>query len=154
MTNNANGKKSASVLGLAPLQSANSLELVPYSSSRREVTREEKRVIEVFHREELIIDLTGEKGKLGMRKMSEVQQCASDLFGDTTTYMLENRNRVRGTEAEPFVEEFTLRQFQMHARHLLGSLEVVGTNIAVEMHRSLNLPPEQLTFWQKLLGRR
>ncbi len=156
MSNNGtNGqKKSVSVLGLPPVQAANSLGLEPYSSSRRAITRDEKRVIEAYHKDQLVTDLTGEKGKFGMRKMSEVQQCASELFGETVLFMLDTKNDVRGTEAQPYVEEFTLRQIQMYARHMLGTLEVVDTNIAIEVHRSLNLPPEQLGFWQKLLNRK
>src|SRR5438270_1706619 len=107
MSNNTtNSKKNISVLGLAPMQPTNSLGLVPYTPRRREVTREEARVVETFHREELIIDLTGEKGKLGMRKIGEVQEAASDLFGDTVSFMLQNKEEARGTEAQPYVDEF------------------------------------------------
>lgn len=152
---NSNGKKTVSVLGLAPVQpTSSSLGLVPYSPSRREVTREESRVIEAYHREELVIDLTAEKGKLGMRKLGEVQETASELFGDTVSFMLDVKNEAKGTEAQPYVDEFTLRQIQMYARHMLGTLEIVGTNIGLEVHRSLNLPPEELGFWQKLFARR
>jgi hypothetical protein len=152
--NGSNGKKNVSALGLAPLQVAPSLGLAPFSPSRREITREEDRVLEAFYREELIIDLTAEKGKFGMRKLGEVQQTAADLFGGTVTNILDAKNQAKGVEAQAYVDEFTLRQIQMYARHMLGTLEVVGTNIGMEVHRSLNLPPEQVGFWQKLVGRR
>lgn len=155
-TMNTNGhnanKKYVSVLGLAPMQAPNSLGLTPYSPLRRDITREEMRAIEEFHREELIIDLTAEKGKLGMRKIAEVHECASDLFAPTVAYMLQNKEDMRGTEAYPYVEEFTLRQVQMYAKHLLGTLDMVDTNIAMLVHESLNLPPEQQGFWQRLLS--
>src|SRR5438477_6472938 len=134
------------------MQAPSSLGLTPYSPLRRDITREEARTIAEFHKEELIIDLTAEKGKLGMRKIAEVQECASDLFAPTVAYMLQNKEDMRGTEAYPYVEEFTLRQIQMTAKHLLGSLDVVDTNIAMIVHESLNLPPEQRGFWQRLLG--
>ena len=159
MSNNTNVKKDVSVLGLAPTQPTNSLGLVPYAShaphapQRREVTREEARVIETFHREELIVDLVGEKGKLGMRKIGEVQEVASDLFEDIVSFILQNKDEARGTEAQPYVDEFAMRQIQMYARHMLGTLEVVRTNIGIEVHRSLNLPPEQRGLWARLLDK-
>src|SRR6266508_3960657 len=95
-------KKHVSVLGLAPMQSPTSLGLAPYAPSHREITRQEARIIEAFHKDELVIDLTAEKGKLGMRKMSELQECASDLFAPTIAFMLQNKEDTRGTEAYPF----------------------------------------------------
>lgn len=162
MSSNSNGSNSAkgistantmSVLGLATTQPTGNLGLMPYSATRREVSREESRVLQEFRREELIIDLSAEKGKLGIRKLGEVQQCATDLFGETVTSMLDSKNRAKGTEAQAYVEEFTMHQIQMYARHMLGTLEVVGTNIGLEVHRSLNLPPEQRGFWARLLDK-
>jgi|GEM_PF-3916237 len=161
MNNNGNNgnkttKKNVSVLGLAPLQgqATDSLGLAPYNASSRAITRQEERIVEKFHEEELIIDLTGEKSKFGMRKIGEVHQYAAELFGDTVSHMLDVKNDARGTDAQPFVDEFTMRQIQMYARQMFGALDITGVRIGEEIYRSLNLPPEQLGFWQRLLGRK
>jgi hypothetical protein len=102
----------------------------------------------------LVIDVTEAKAEFGMYKIGQMQERASDLFGDTVSFMLQNKEEARGTEAEPYVAEFTLRQIQMYARHMLGTLEVAGTRIGEEVHRSLSLPPEEPKgFWARMIGK-
>ena len=102
----------------------------------------------------LVIDATEAKTEFGMYKIGQMQERASDLFGDTVSFMLQNKEEAKGTEAELYVAEFTMRQIQMYARELLGCLEVGGTRIGEEVFRSLSLPPEkQKGFWARLLDR-
>ena len=143
-------KKNESVLGLPPIQSG--LGFVPLAPERQPANREEERVLEAYHRQRLIIDLTAEKGEYGMFKLGEVQECATTLFGSTVSTIQAEKEQFRGTEAQPYVEEFTLRQIQMYAHHMLGSLDIVDTNIGTEIHRSLDLPPEKRGFLARLFG--
>jgi hypothetical protein len=160
--NNSNGKKNVSVLGLTPMQpqSTSSLGLAPLGPinppqypANRAITKRERQILDTFHEEVLVIDATEAKAEFGMYKISQMQERASDLFGDTVSFMLQNKEEVKGTEAEPYVAEFTLRQIQMYARHMLGTLEVAGTRIGEEVHRSLSLPPEVKGFWARVLGK-
>src|SRR5580765_5760112 len=156
-TNTTNGKKNISVLGLTPMQpqsaSTSNLGLAPLESispphypANRAITRRERQILDTFHEEVLVIDATEAKAEFGMYKIDQMQERASDLFGDTVSYLLQNKEEARGTDAEVYVSEFTLRQIQMYARHILGTLEVAGTRIGEEVHRPLSLPPEQKGF--------
>lgn len=159
--NNANSRRNRSVLGLAPLQTGNSsLGLTPYSPAHdpsiRAITKREKRIIDTFHEEDLIIDLTAVKAKFGIQKLAEVQEYASNEFGSTLRGMSRNKEDLQGTDMCDYMDEFTERQIQMLARHMLGSAEIAGVRIGEEIHRSLYLPPEEAEggFWGKLLGGR
>lgn len=170
-SNTANGKKNVGaggagggtgVLGLAPMQpqSAGSLGLTraePVSSpqypSNQAITKRERQILDSFHEEVAVIDATEAKAEIGMYKIGQMQERASDLFSDTVGFLLQNKEAARGTEAELYVAEFTQRQVQMYARHMLGTLEVGGTRIGEEVHRSLYLPPEQKGFWAQKLGK-
>lgn len=158
-SNGTRRKKNVGALGLAPLPTnTSSLGLSPINPpqypSNRATTRREGQILTMFHEEVLVIDVTEAKAEFGMYKIGQLQERASDLFGDTVSYMLETKNQIRGTEAQPFVDEFTLRQIQMYARQMLGTLEITGSRIGEVIYDPLSLPPEQLGFWQKLLGRR
>lgn len=156
-TNNAN--KKGSVLGLAPLTSTSSvLGLPPISPpeipANRAITRREEKVIEADHEDILIIEGYARKAEYGMYEMGQVQECASDLYGGTVGYMLESKSQTRGTEVEPYVAEFTTRQIHMYSRHMLGALEITGTRIGEQVHTSLDLPVEKLSWWQRTFGAR
>lgn len=148
---NTTQKQNQSLLGLPALSNDGTSDLVPYGAGHKPATREEERVLELFHKHELIIGLTAAKARFGMDAQAAIQQHASDLFGPTISHMIQNKDAVRGTEAFPYVEEFTLRQIRMFGQHLLGTLEIVDQNIALIVHESLNLPPEQRTFLERLL---
>lgn len=149
---NTTQKQDQSLLGLPALSNDGTSDLVPYGAGQKPTNREEERVLELFHKHELIIGLTAAKARFGMNAQAAIQQHASDIFGPTISHMIQNKEEARGTEAEPYVAEFTLRQIQMYARHMLGTLEVAGTRIGEEVHRSLSLPPEQKGFWARVLG--
>lgn len=162
-TNGSGGmSKNMSVLGLTPMQpqSVSSLGLASMSTidppqypANRAITKREERILNTFHEDVLIIDATEAKGEFGMYKFGQLQERASDLFRDTLTSMLQNKEEVRGTEVEPYLAEFTMRQIQMYARHMLGTLEIAGTHIGEAVHHSLSLPPEQKGFWARVLGK-
>jgi hypothetical protein len=163
-TTTNNGKKNVSVLGLAPIQPQSPGNSVlglgslapinpPQYPANRAITKRERQIIDTFHEEVLVIDATEAKAEFGMYKLGQMHQRASDLFVDTVSFMLQNKEETRGTEVEPYVAEFTLRQIQMYASHILGTLEVAGTRIGEEVHRSLHLPSEQKGFWARVLGR-
>jgi hypothetical protein len=160
MSINNGHRSNVSVLGLAPVnaRSTSILGLPPISPPdipvNRAITRREERILEAFHEDVLIIDATAAKAEYGMFKFGEVQQCASTLFGSTVNAMLDNKNDLRGTEVEPYMNEFTTRQIQMYARHMLGTLEITGTRIGELVHASLDLPPEKPSLWERLVGQR
>jgi hypothetical protein len=113
--------QSASSLGLAPLGPINP----PQYPVNRAITKRERQILDTFHEEVLVIDATEAKAEFGMYKIGQLQERASDLFGDTVSSMFQNKEAAKGTEAEPYVAEFTMRQIQMYARHMLGTLERV-----------------------------
>jgi hypothetical protein len=126
----------------------------PQYPDSRAITRRERQILDTFHEEVLVIDATEAKAEFGMYKLDQMQERASDLFGDTVSFILQNKEEARGTEAEAYVAEFTTRQIQMYARHMLGTLEVAGTRIGEEVHRSLSLPSEERKgFWARVLDR-
>jgi hypothetical protein len=159
---NINGKKNESVLGLTPMQpqSTSSLGLAPLGPinppqypANRAISKHERQILDTCHEEVLIIDATEAKAEFGMYKLGQLQERASELFGDTISFMMQNKEEAKGTEAEPYIAEFTRRQIHIYARHMLGALEVTGTRIGEEMHRSLNVPPEEKGFWARVLGK-
>lgn len=159
MAVNLNGKNAANnVLGLAPMhnQSVSVLGFPPVTAPdipmERAITRREGQIVQAFHEDVLIMDGTALKAEYGMFKLGEIQQCASYLFGDTVSILLNNRNDLKGTDAEPFMNEFALRGIQMYARHMIGVMEIAGTRIGEQAHSSLDLPVEKPTWIQRLLG--
>ena len=162
MSNQSYGKNNTSVLGLTPVQpqasSALNLDMpgsidplqIPPSQA---ITKRERQILENVHGELLMIGAIEAKAEFGMYQIGQMQKRASDLFGNTVSFMVQNREQARGTVAEPYVAEFTMRQIQMYARHMLGTLEVAGTRIGEEVHRSLNLPPEEKGFWARVFGK-
>lgn len=160
MSVNNGTKKNVSVLGLAPvnLQSASILGLPPMSPPNipldRAISRQEQRIIGAFHEDVLIIEGTAAKAEFGMFMFGEVQQCASRLFGGTVSTLLDNRNDLQGTEVEPYMNEFTTRQIQMYARHMLGALEITGSRIGEQIHSSLDIPTERPSLMERIFGRR
>lgn len=153
-----NGSMHTSALGLVPLQHPNSLGIPPDAPPQiapdRAVTRQERRIIGALREDGLIIEGTAAKAVYGMRKLGEVQEQASGMFGGTVSQMLDNRNELLGTDVEPYMNEFTTRQIQMYARHMLGALEITGTRIGEQIHSSLDLPPEPLSLRERIFGRR
>jgi hypothetical protein len=157
--NTNNQKKNESVLGLARLPPTNSVLGLPSISPpaidpNRSITRREGRIIEELHEDILITEGHALKAQYGMYQMGLVQECASGLFADTVGYMINNKNRVLGTEVEPYVTEFNTRQIHQYSRHMLGALEITGTRIGEQIHSSLDIPVEELGFWQRVLGGR
>ncbi len=160
--NSNNGRKNVNVLGLSPVQpqTTSVLGLAPLAavdpprySANRALSKRDRQLLDTFNEEVLVIDATEAKAEFGMYKIGQMQSRASDLFTDTVTSVLQNKEEVRGTEAEAYVAEFTVRQVQLYARHMLGTLGVAGTRIGEEVHRSLSLPPEEgKGFWARLLG--
>src|SRR5690349_14003616 len=142
-------QKNVSLLGLSPI-TADDFQLTPYDPVQKPANREETRIQEAFRKHELIIGLTAEKARLGITAQAIVHKHASDVFAPAVSFMMANKDAVRGTEAYPYVEEFTVRQGRMLGQHLLGTLEIVDQDIALVVHESLNLPPEELTFLQRL----
>ena len=149
---NTTQKQNQSLLGLSPLSNFGGTDLAPYSSTREPANHEEGRILDLFRKHELIIDLTAEKARIGMSAQAAIQQHASDLFGPTISYMLQNKDALHGTEAYPYVEEFTLRQIRLLGQSLLSTAELSSQNIALIVHKTLNLPPEQRGFLDKLFG--
>jgi hypothetical protein len=160
MSMNNGHRKNVSVLGLAPVnvQSTSILGLPPISPPEipinRAISRQERRILGAFHEDVLIMEGTAAKAEYGMFKFGEVQQYASTLFGSTVSSLLDNKNDLKGTEVEPYMNEFTTRQTQMYARHMLGALEITGTRIGELIHASLDLPPEKPSVMERIFGRR
>jgi len=149
-------KRNESVLGLAPLAPPTGLStnghLAPFSPGRA-LTKDQRRILEEWHKETLVIDTTAAKTVFGMSKIAEIHQHASIKFDETVDYILAVKEEEHSREHQQYVDEFSTRQIQLLAKHLLGAIEVGGTNIGIEIHRSLYLlsEPEQRSFWQRLL---
>jgi hypothetical protein len=160
MSVNNGNKKPMSVLGLAPVnvQSTSILGLAPISPPdipvNRAISRHEESILGAFHEDVLIMEGTAAKAEYGMFKFGEVQECASSFFGGTISILLDNKNDLRGTDVEPYMNEFTTRQIQMYARHMLGALEITGTRIGEQIHTSLDVPLEKPSLMERIFGRR
>ena len=51
------------------------------------------------------------------------------------------KNDAQGKDHQAYVDEFCLRGTEALGRHLLGTMEVGATGIAIEVNRSLYPPP-------------
>jgi len=78
----SSSKKNVSLLGLSPM-APDDVEMVPYNSVRHPANRDEARVVEAFHKHELVIALTTEKARLGMTAQAIAHKHASDVFAPT-----------------------------------------------------------------------
>ncbi|MCL5960829.1 MAG: hypothetical protein M1358_16270 [Chloroflexi bacterium] len=152
------GKNGESLLGLVPVTSGpnspSNGSLAPISA-QRSLSRDEQRTLDEYHKEILVIDATAHKTLFGMTKIGQIHQHGALKFDETTGYILNIKNQSRGREHQAYVNEFSAHQIQMLAGHLIGAMEVGGTNIGMEVHRSLYPlpePPEPRSLWKRLFG--
>ena len=87
------------------------------------------------------IEAQSVKAAFAQTKLSELHQHTTHLFNDTLAEIVEVQEMARGREHQAIVDEFTRRQISVYGRQTLGMLEVGGTNIAMEVSRSLYVPP-------------
>lgn len=146
-------RKDENVLGLAPLSPVPSLstDLVPFNPSRA-LTRDERRITEEWRKQTLVIEGTTAKTILGQTEIAELHKHGACVFDDSVSYIVGIKEEARGKEHQVYVDEFTTRQIQSLARHLLGAIEVGATNIGFEINRSLYPPPEKRGFFERLFG--
>jgi len=150
-------KKDDNVLALTPLASnssaATNTGLVPRNSFRA-LTRDEERLIEEDRKQQLAIEIRAAKGRLGMSKIAEVHKHAELTFDEAAGFIVEIKDRPgRSPQLQAYVEQFSERQIQLLAQHLLGVVDVSATGIGMEVHRDPYPPPERRAgFLERLFG--
>jgi len=110
----------------------------------------------------LAIDIISTKARFGASKIGEIHQHASLTFDETTSFIVEIKDRSgRSQQHQAYADQFSERQIQLLAQHLLGVVDVSATGIGVEIHRPPYPPPEpepplepkrRAGFLQRLLG--
>jgi hypothetical protein len=138
-------KKQESMLGLAPLAKRSTFgESAPIVAveAKRPSNRDEQWIQEEYQKQSLIMKGVEAKTVHAMKLIAAIHQEGVAVFDEATGQILATKDNQRDKEHQAFVDEFSTRGIQAMGRHLLGSMEVGATNIAVEVHRSL-YPPVQ-----------
>ena len=152
-------KKTDNILALAPLPSgfdtATSVSLAPWNS-RRPRNQDEKRLIDEAYKRQLAMNIIGTQERFGESKIAEIHRHASQVFDETTGFILEVKDQPgRSPQHQACVEQFCLRQVQLYAQQSFALIDVGATGIALEVHRDPYPPPEperRHGFLERLLG--
>lgn len=126
---------------------------VQYRDSSMMVS-DRRRMIAQSQKQLMAIEAVKAKSFYGLKKISEMDQYAQDVFKDTADYIVKSRNRAHGTGSQEYIEEFSHYLIQMSAQHMLGALKISSTAVAYEIARS-PYPPEitkQKGFWARVFG--
>ncbi len=145
-------KKEKDVLGLSIVAAAPKpgTELVPFGG--RKLTREERRITDELHKQVLVLEGTAQKTAFSQAKITEIHMHGAVMFEETVAFIASVKEESRGTDYQTYVDQFSRRQIESLARHLLGVTEVGAMAISYEVNRSLYPPPEQRGFLQRLFG--
>lgn len=100
------------------------------------------------------IEAQGTKGRFAQAQLAELAQLTAHLFDDTVSEIVDIQNVARDREHQAILDEFTRLHISMYGRQTLGILDVTGTNIAREVHRSIYAPPippepKRRGFWRR-----
>lgn len=141
-------------LGLVALESPppSSVEIIPFGLPDRLLTREQKRVVEEYDRQVLIIEAIAAKTVFAQDEIITIHQNGASDFLTTIEYLFELKEAARGTEHQVYMEEWTKLQARTLVKHLMGAMEVGATNIGAMIHAPLDLPPEKRSLWKWLFG--
>jgi hypothetical protein len=149
-------KKQESMLGLAPLGKGSSFgDSTPIVSlaTKRPSNRDELWIQQEYQKQSFIMKGVAVKTVHAMKLIAELHKEGAVIFDETSGYIVTMQNKQRSKEHQAYVDEFSRRIIQLSGRHLLASVEVGATNIAVEVDRSLYPPvPPPPSFLQRIFG--
>ena len=140
-------KNDSNVLALPPLKSEFSptanTSIVPQAGGRAPEKRE-RQIIDISNEQRIVMEHTSYKAQLGMAMLEKIQEHAIHTFSETAAYIMAIKNRPgRDSELQTYINQFSLRQTQILAQQVLGIIDVAGTGIGMEVHRSLYPEPEE-----------
>jgi hypothetical protein len=125
----------------------------PYLEAGRELTRDERRILDQFHKKKLVIDLTDVLTQISSGAISDIYQCSATTYDETAGYIENLRlGKQRSKEHQAFVDAFSHQLNALLGHHLGKIAEIGAERIGAELYDSLNVPPEQRSFLQRLLG--
>jgi hypothetical protein len=127
---------------LAPFSSQGTSSHLVRLQAEHALTHEEQRIVDEWLKQHLVIDATAAKSCFGVSKIAELHQHSATQFDETMSYIAAIKEADHSPVAQPYIDEFTDRQFQLLGRHVLGATDVGATNIGNEIHLSLHLAPE------------
>ena len=152
--------KKNNVLALPPLKSEFSptvnTSLVPNAGGQVNEKRE-RQIIDISNEQRIVMEHTSYKAQLGMAIVEKLQEQGIHTFSETAAYIMEVKNQPgRDSELQTYINQFSLRQTQILAQQVLGIIEVAGTGIGMEVHRSLYQEREEPTdhpgFFRRIFG--
>lgn len=149
-------KKNDNLLALPSLgsdePSVGGTTIVPWSS-RGSLTKEEKRVIDLHRKHELLMEVIAEKTRYGTSLIGEIHKHGSLTFDEATGHIMEVKDRSGRSELhQAYIDQFSERQIQLLARQSLGAIEVGATGIGLIIHEDSDPPEQPSGFLPRLFG--
>lgn len=152
-------KKIDNPLALSPLASSSGSiadsSLAPWHM-RRGPTDDQKRLIETDKTQRLVINLTAAKACLGANMIGTIHRHGAETFANTTECIMEIRQQQgRSRQHQAYIDQFSERQTQLLAQHMLAAIQTSAIEIGAEMHNdpSQPKPARRAGLLERLFGK-
>ncbi len=125
--------------------------LFPISLARKQ-TDEEKRIETLKYKQLAIIQAKVSEAEYADNLLSNLNIHAAVTYDFAGRIIMAMKQSERDSEHQPYMDEFCSRIMQMMGRQILGISEITAANIGEQLMKSLDIPPEKVGLFQRLLG--
>jgi hypothetical protein len=156
MASNANNKlqKRENLFGLTANDGGGLFGMdAPMYNPSHAPTRGERWLMDQFQERTLAMDVAPTLGVMGLHQMGKVHSAASDIFTETSVHVMAAKDAAQGSDALPYVEEFSRQLVTRCGRHMMGVVDLVDTQIGMVVSQPVIAPPYKPTLIDKLTGR-